>query len=319
MNDNNSLLSLNGKSPLYQLFGSLLIVLSTGLLLFAILYIAGTKIFDTDFRSLEIPGTDVSQKEISFLRYILISQQISLFIVPAIIILKKMNSGYNISFRNIKTPGLKEVFFVIVLGLCILPVNSFTGDLNSKMHLPSWLSGVENWMIEKEDYATRVEGILLAPYNFRTMLFNVFMIGVIPAIGEELIFRGVFQRILTGLFKSGHLAIWVTAFLFSAFHFQFFGFIPRFILGLVFGYLFFWSGTLWLPVISHFVNNAVSVILAYSAGNENINMLPADPWWKQAIGLIVPILIGLIILRYFRAESKKVAKTSLNDTLLENS
>lgn len=86
MDDNHSLLSLKEKSPLYQLFGSLLIVMLAGILLFTVLYMTGLLIFDKDFGSLEIPSSDISPKEITFLRYILISQQISLFIVPGIII-----------------------------------------------------------------------------------------------------------------------------------------------------------------------------------------------------------------------------------------
>ena len=110
----------------------------------------------------------------------------------------------------------------------------------------------------------------------------------------------MFQKILARLFRSGHLAIWVTAFIFSAIHFQFFGFIPRFILGLVFGYLFFWSGTLWLPVISHFINNAFPVILTYMQGGQKISVPVETPLWKQAIYLPLPVVIILVILFYFR-------------------
>lgn len=132
------------------------------------------------------------------------------------------------------------------------------------------------------------------------MILNVLIIAVIPAIGEELIFRGVFQRIFYDLFKSGHVAVWITAFVFSAIHFQFFGFVPRFILGLVFGYLFLWSGTLWLPVISHFVNNAVPVIGAYIQGWDNVSSPPEITLWKKIIELSLPIIISIIILLLFQ-------------------
>ena len=158
------------------------------------------------------------------------------------------------------------------------------------MHLPGWLSGVEQWMIDKEDQADNLIDTLVSSNTFGTMMINLFIIALIPAIGEELIFRGVFQKIFVKLFKSGHLAIWVTAFIFSAIHFQFFGFIPRFILGLVFGYLFFWSGTLWLPVISHFINNAFPVILTYMQGGHKISVPVDTSLWKQAIYLPLPEL-----------------------------
>jgi hypothetical protein len=136
------------------------------------------------------------------------------------------------------------------------------------------------------------------------MTLNLVIIALTPAIAEELIFRGVFQRIFYNLFRSGHMAIWFTAFLFSTLHFQFFGFIPRFILGLVFGYLYFWSGTLWLPVISHFVNNAFPVVLAYTVGMDKLNAQIDIPLWKQAILLPLPVILSLVILNYFRNKSK---------------
>ena len=136
------------------------------------------------------------------------------------------------------------------------------------------------------------------------MSLNLVIIALTPAIAEEFIFRGVFQKIFYGLLRSGHLAVWFTAFLFSTLHFQFFGFIPRFILGLVFGYLFFWSGTLWLPVISHFVNNAFPVVLVYIEGIDKLNAPIDVPLWKQAIGLPLPVILSLVILYYFWNKNK---------------
>jgi hypothetical protein len=168
------------------------------------------------------------------------------------------------------------------------------------MHLPDWLSGVEQWMTDKEDQADHVIDLLVESNTFPVMMVNLLTIALMPAIAEELIFRGVFQKIFANLFRSDHFAVWFTAFLFSAVHLQFLGFIPRFILGLAFGYLFLWGGTLWLPVISHFVNNAFPVILSYLQGIEKLNA-PADtPLWKQALALPVPVVIIFIILFYLR-------------------
>ena len=136
------------------------------------------------------------------------------------------------------------------------------------------------------------------------------MLAVLPAIGEELIFRGVFQKIFYDFFKSGHMAIWVTAFLFSALHFQFYGFIPRLILGLVFGYLFFWSGTLWLPVLSHFVNNAVPVIGVYIQGWDNCQSIVGPLFFsmKPQVSfsgfLLTVIYMPSLSCRYFHSRHK---------------
>jgi membrane protease YdiL (CAAX protease family) len=312
MGDTRSLFSLYGKSALYQLFVSLLIVLVTGILLFTVFILAGMLIFDADLGSLRIGSSPLNPKEIGFLRYIFISQQVSLFIVPAVIILFKLNPEHQFWLKNAKIPLIKDVLLVIALAFCIFPVTSFAGQLNSGMHLPGWLSGAEQWMAEKEDNATRLVDAIITPETFWGMILNLMVLAVIPAIGEELIFRGVFQKILSDLFKSGHLAIWVTAFVFSTLHFQFFGFLPRFILGLVFGYLFFWSGTLWLPVISHFVNNAVPTIGAYIHGLANYHSAESIPFWKQFIVLPLPVIISIVILLYFRNNYMKDAG-AIND------
>ena len=139
------------------------------------------------------------------------------------------------------------------------------------MALPDWLSGIEQWMRAKEDYADHMLEVIMTPETFSGMWLNLLIIAVLPAIGEELIFRGVFQKTLRDLFRSGHLSVWITSVLFSAIHFQFYGFLPRLILGLVFGYIFLWSRNIWLPVIAHFINNAVPTVGAYIKGWETIN------------------------------------------------
>jgi hypothetical protein len=113
---------------------------------------------------------------------------------------------------------------------------------------------------------TEGENIMSAFTATRTiwgLLVNLLMIGVLASLGEELIFRGLLQRLLTGLVKNAHLAIVLTAILFSAFHFQFFSFLPRFILGMILGYLMFLGRSIWFPIIAHFVNNAMGVIYYY--------------------------------------------------------
>jgi uncharacterized protein len=304
MNDNHILLSLSGKSSLYQLFMSLLIIVVAGIILFTGFLVAGMVIFDTDFETLKIFPSDISTKEISFFRYILITQHISFFIIPAIIILTLMENEHHLSLKKISMPAITEITLIVILAFCLFPVTGFTAKLNSMMHLPDWLSGVEQWMKEKEDNATELIDLFMTSDTFLKMILNLMMIAVIPAVGEELIFRGVFQKIFTNMFKSGHLAIWFTAILFSTIHLQFYGFVPRVILGLVFGYLFFWSGTLWLPVISHFVNNAVPVVGGYLLGWQEVNSPSEIPLFKEFFTLLIPVFSGGAILVYFWKRSR---------------
>jgi uncharacterized protein len=315
MNDYRSYFSLYDKSPLVQLIISVFIVLIFGMLLLTLMFLAGTFIFGIDAETLSVNllagGGEVN---INFLRYLVFMQDICLFVIPALVILVLLKSEYNKSALDLRLPRINEFGLVIVLAFCVFPVTSFTGVLNSGIHLPDWLSEAEKWMVEKESDADKLINLLIVSDTFWIMMLNMLIIALLPAISEELIFRGVFQKILYGFFKSGHPAIWLTAIIFSVLHFQFFGLIPRFILGLVFGYLYFWSRTLWLPVFAHFINNAVPVLLEYIKGTDYSTSQQDVALWQQAIGLPVPIIAGTLILWYFRNKSKEDSSRDLNQS-----
>lgn len=301
MNDTRGILSLNGKSPLIQLLVATAVILLAGMCLFAIMFLAGALVFNIDLSTVKDSLLiDTGEKNTGFLKYLMISQDISLFIVPSVIILNLLKPYHQKGLMIFETPPINEVIMVILLVFCIFPLNSFIGLLNSRMIFPDWLSGIEQWMVDKENRADNLISMLITSESFSVMIINIFVLAVIPSIGEELLFRGVFQKILYGFSKSGHPAIWLTAIIFSSLHLQFFGFIPRLILGLIFGYLFFWSRTLWLPVIAHFINNVVPVIVIYLQDKEKLTALNDTIFWKHTILLIIPVIIIVLILLYFR-------------------
>jgi uncharacterized protein len=291
------------KSPISQLFASLMVVLITGILLFAIFLLLGKLIFNTDLGVLENLSPETGWKEVAFIKYTLVVQDISFFIIPAVIILTKLNPGYQVGIMNLKTLRINDVILVIILSLCAFPVTSFAGQINSGMEFPDWLSNIEQWMKNKEEYADHLLDLIMTPETFMGMWLNLLIIAALPAVGEELIFRGVLQKILHNLLRSGHFSVWITSFLFSAIHFQFYGFLPRFILGMIFGYLFLWTRNLWFPVIAHFINNALPTVGAYLKGWEKINESTYVSPGGQILGMIVSLTIGVIILTYFRMRS----------------
>ena len=156
MPEKHSHFKLYNESPAYQLFVSILIVAGVGIVSMIILIIAGIAIFDSDMSVLEKSGAALSNTDSGFLRYLLIIQDISLFILPSCIIMVMMKPEFARRLDELKLPLLKEIGLVIVLAFCIFPVTSFTGQINSAMHFPDWLSGVEKWMEEKEDYANSI-------------------------------------------------------------------------------------------------------------------------------------------------------------------
>jgi membrane protease YdiL (CAAX protease family) len=129
---------------------------------------------------------------------------------------------------------------------------------------------------------------------------GVFVIALLPAIGEELVFRGMLQPELFRATGNHHAAIWISAIIFSAFHMQFFGFVPRLLLGALFGYLYVWSANLLIPMIAHFVNNGFSVLMMYlyQKGIITVDMeSPEAAPWPMVIGFT--IVFGFLLF-YFK-------------------
>lgn len=209
-------------------------------------------------------------KTISYLKLMQFFQAIGLFIAPpllAAILFRKAKENY-LQFNNTRV-----IFIVISVLLMVvaLPIVNWLAEINQAMQIPEFLSGVETWMHQKEVQAENLMTHFLKADHFNVLLINLFVMAFLPAIGEELLFRGLLQKLFTQMSKNKHLAIWITAFLFSAMHMQFFTFLPRFFMGAMFGYLLVWSGSIWLPIIAHFTNNAIAIISNYLIQHETIS------------------------------------------------
>ena len=160
-------------------------------------------------------------------------------------------------------------FLILVLILCTsMPALSWIIKWNEGLHLPQILASVEQWMREKEDISALLIKNMLSGTTLSVLFSNILAMAIVPAICEELFFRGVLLPWLKNSFHNKHLAVCLSALIFSAIHVQFFGFFPRLLLGAYLGYLFLWTGSLWMPIIAHFLNNAIVVVPAflYNAG-----------------------------------------------------
>jgi membrane protease YdiL (CAAX protease family) len=118
-------------------------------------------------------------------------------------------------------------------------------------------------MKELEESAESALKLMFADRSAVTLVFNLFVIALLTGLAEELFFRGCLQQIIQQIVTNSHVAVWVTAIIFSVLHFQFYGFVPRVLLGVVLGYVFVWSGSIWAPVVLHTIHNALNVILIY--------------------------------------------------------
>ncbi|MGB4415259.1 MAG: CPBP family intramembrane glutamic endopeptidase [Paludibacter sp.] len=189
-------------------------------------------------------------------------QSVGMFVVPPLA-LAFLWSEKPLHYLQLTTKlKLSSILLVVVLMGVAIPFINLITSLNQQIALPDLLAPVEAWMKNSEEQAAVLTEKMLNIHSVNELLFNIFLIAMIPALGEELFFRATIQKILTQ-WRSAIWGIWIAAFVFSAIHLQFYGFFPRMLLGAFFGYLLVWSGSLWLPIIAHFTNNAIAVIFYY--------------------------------------------------------
>jgi len=206
-------------------------------------------------------------ESIPALKFLQAVYSVGLFVFPPIMVAFFLNGKIGEYLKINKMPLLFSVVFVSLIMVFSLPIINFMMKLNESLSFPASLNGLENELKSLEKEAQVLSESFLEASSFSIYLANIIVMAIIPAFGEEFLFRGVFQQLFKDWTRNIHIAIWLTALLFSAMHMQFYGFIPRMVLGAFFGYLFYWSGNLWLPIIAHFVNNSIAVT-AFYVNNE---------------------------------------------------
>lgn len=190
-------------------------------------------------------------------------QDVLAFILPGIIAMAIFYRRPLQAMCLDRAPHWRWLVFIVIFYIVSLPAMNWLVNVNQAMTLPSWMSGVEQWMRETEDAAMATTNQLLDIHSFIELLAVIFVVGFMAGLSEEILFRGAMLRTMQDSRLGTHAAIWITAFLFSAIHFQFYGFVPRMLLGLWLGYLLVWSRSLWVPIIAHTLNNSTVVIFSY--------------------------------------------------------
>jgi len=216
------------------------------------------------FADLSEPGN------IHILKGFQVINQIGIFILPSLAFAFLVSDSAPDYLRLRNRTGFTVLLLSMIMILAVMPFINWLVLLNERMDLPSFLDGAERWMRASEDEANRITDAFLADGTITGLLANLLVIGLFAAIGEELLFRGVLIRLLTAGTGNVHAAILLSAILFSGLHLQFYGFVPRLALGVLFGYLFVWSGTLWLPIAVHFIFNATAVVVMYLFNHDLI-------------------------------------------------
>jgi len=238
------------------------------------------------------------------LKWLQFMQTIATFLLPSILGAWIWSEGHKpfTWLRLTQTTHWSHYLLAVGIMLCAVPGINFLADLNSRIVLPESLGFIEQILKQQEEAAAALTEQFLQADNIGVLLLNIGLMALLPALAEEVSFRGTLQQILAqGKLKGQiHIAIWATAFIFSAIHMQFYGFVPRMLMGAMFGYIFVWTGTLWVPILMHFTNNGLAVMAYYLIGEneESKNIADTfgagDTWWVGVISLLITSL-GLLI------------------------
>lgn len=228
------------------------------------------------------------------------------FILPPLALqIFEKKSGADYLKLKTKVP-FTIIILTVILMFGIAPFIDWTLKVNQMMDLPAFLDGLERWMREKERELAELTKHLMTMKTPVDLAVNLLVVAVIPAMGEEFLFRGCFQNIITRIMKNHHLGIWLAAAIFSAIHVQFLGFFPRMFLGALFGYIFVWSGSIWPAVAAHFTNNATAVVIAYITQSQGKSLdsieNPSATIAQATLSLVFALLICYVFFNMTKAK-----------------
>lgn len=232
-------------------------------------------------------------KAISFLKAAQVITSTLLFIVPVTIFCRFMRPERNAFLQMNNMP---HFYFLITAAACIffaLPAVAGLEEWNLKIHFPSSFNYLEKWMHQKEADAEKVYLAFFEDKSIQGLLINILVMGLVAALSEELFFRGLLQQMFIKNKINVHIAIALTAVLFSAFHLQFFGFLPRLFLGMVLGYLYYITQNLWVSIAAHFFNNTFAIVSVHMFSEEIAPAAQQAP--EQNIGIAFVLLSVVMV------------------------
>ncbi len=286
------------EQPLLLLMVLLLMVFFCNLV--SALVIQGiTNVLLLDYQAiLQNISTENTLSKRNLLRSITIFNQLMTFLVPSALV---MWMAYPTRWKNELCLNRSSNAVIILLGVLFLfatfPLAQGVFSINKSLPLPTSVVELE----EKINLLSKALLVMESPWE---LVFNIITIAVIPAIGEELLFRGVLQQQFARWLKKPVLALWLAAFIFSAIHGQFLGFLPRLLLGAALGYLLLWTQNLWIPIIAHFFNNAIQILVAYFRTDllESVKLAqePTIPLFLMVVSSIFVLYLGFMIKKLSR-------------------
>lgn len=245
--------------------------------------------YEVDVNELE----NIAKQNTTASYILIVSQQVGFFLLPALVF-AGLISGDRLSYLKVNV-NFSSIYktTIVLFALSVIPIMGFLSEVNGWITLPD-LAG------SMEDSATETTATILGDRGVLVLLLNILVIALLPAIGEELFFRGVVQKLFAKQLNNHHLSIFITGFLFSFIHLQFYTFLPRFFMGIMLGYLLYWSKSIIVPIIAHFLNNLIGVLAFYYLGSE-----AAESGETNFIVLLFSVIV-FGVLSYWYSQKKEV-------------
>ena len=248
--------------------------------------------------------TGISGMDMSMTRVIQTISSLGLFLLPAIGMALFCDASPR-HYLFLHKVNDERVWLLVLASMFLIaaPIN-FIAMLNQQMELPTFMAPVEQWMRSQEDLAQQLTQNMIGDGTPQLLAINLIVMALCPAITEEFFFRGALQRLIGKWNSNPHFVIWSAAILFSAFHLQFYGFIPRMLLGAYLGFLLLWTRSIWIPVFAHFINNATAVI---GMSDKNLREsalvtgeIPTDQIFQYGIAAAISLILFIILNQYLR-------------------
>ena len=241
--------------------------------------------------------TKSNPQDLNALRFMQISSQLFTFVFPPIAY------AFLVKEKPVNALGLKNskiLWFLIGTAMifAIMPLNSIIAEWNANLTLPDPMSKIESLMKQMQESATAMIEKFVSVDTIGGLILNLFMIAGLAAIGEELLFRSIIQTSLIKICKNAHVGILIASAIFSFIHLEFYGFVPRLILGMLLGYMFYFSGSIWIPMLMHFLNNG-TVVLIYFLNNKGITNIDVDTFGQTSIPVLIISIVVMIALFLF--------------------
>ncbi len=247
------------------------------------------------------------------IKMMITAQDVLAFIVPAV---AAMYIFYRRPWHAMgmdRAPSWTALLLVVAFAVLSMPAMNWLVHFNEAMKLPPSMSGIEQWMRASEDAAADITDELLDIHTIGELIVCLFVVGFMAGLSEEMLFRGAMLRTMQDSRMGTHAVVWIVAIIFSAFHMEFYGFIPRVVLGLWLGYLLVWTRSLWVPIIAHTLNNSTVVLFSFLAGKGIVPKdfgdslgIPADgcfPWLAVA-SAVASIFLVVWASRYYSSTKK---------------